>query len=270
MSNPVLEEFGMKIMPFTKYIAVDSLFRSENWETCYNKLKYAVENKSFTVLTSPPGCGKSTMLRALRDNLSPNRWEFIYISESNLSPRWLYNLILRHFGVKEYYYRGDGKKAVHEQFAVTRELKHREIIVCVDEAHLLSLNTLQELRFFLNSDIDSTSLVSLILSGQTELRSTLRRDICEAIRQRIAFPVSLEPMNRDLTARYIEAHLKAAGTENTAVFSEEAVDIIYAQSGGAMRIVNQICSLSLMAAASGSMNTVDAAIVTNVIQTEMI
>ena len=270
MSNPVLDRFGMKTMPFTKDIAVDSLFRCENWENCYNKLRYAVENRSFTVLTSPPGCGKSTMLRALRDRLNANRWEFIYLSESNLSPRWLYNLILRHFGVKEYYYRGDGKKEVHEQFAVVRELKHKEIIVCVDEAHLLSLDTLQELRFFLNSDIDSTSLVSLILSGQTELRDTLRRDICEAIRQRIAFPVSLEPMNRDLTARYIEAHLKAAGADNTAVFTEEATDLIYGQSGGAMRIVNQICSLSLMAAASSSQNTVDALIVNNVIQTEMI
>ncbi len=270
MSNPVLEEFGLKTMPFSKDIAVDSLFHSESWENCYNRLRYAATNRLCTVLTSPPGNGKSTMLRALRDGLSANRWEFIYISESNLSPRWLYNLILRHFGVKEYYYRGDGKKAVHEQFAVTRELKKKEIIVCVDEAHLLSLDTLQELRFFLNSDIDSTSFVSLILSGQTELRSTLRRDICEAIRQRIAFPITLEPMTRDLMARYIESHMKAAGAENTSVFSAEAMDIIYAQSGGVMRIVNQICSLSLMAAASGSLKTVDAGIVTNVIQTEMI
>ena len=270
MSNPVLEEFGMKTMPFSKDIAVDNLFHSENWDNCYSKLRYAVENKLLTVLTSHPGCGKSTMIRTLRDSLSSNRWEFIYISESNLSPRWLYNLILRHFGVKEYYYRGDGKKAVHEQFAVVKELKHREIIVCVDEAHLLSLDTLQELRFFLNSDIDSTSLVSLILSGQTELRNTLRRDICEAIRQRIAFPVSLEPMNRDLMERYIESHLRAAGAENASVFTTEALDMIHAKSGGVMRMVNQICSLSLMAAASGSMNTVDAGIVTNVIQTEMI
>ncbi len=270
MSNLVLEKFGLKILPFSKDIAVDNLFKCENWQMCCSKLKYAVENKLFTVLTAPPGCGKSTLLRALKDSLNPNRYEFIYLSESNLSPRWLYNLILRHFGVKEYYYRGDGKKAVHEQFAVTKELKHKEIIVCVDEAHLLSLETLQELRFFLNSDIDSTSLVSLILSGQPELRSTLRRDICEAIRQRISFPVTLEPMNRDLMARYIDTHMKAAGSEDMSVFSDEAMDMIYAESGGAMRIVNQICLLSLMAAASSSLTAVDTGIVTNVIQTEMI
>ncbi len=270
MSNLVLERFCLKTLPFMKDIEIDNLFRSENWEMCYNKLRYAVENKLFTVLTSPPGCGKSTMLRALKDKLNANKYEFVYISESNLSPRWLYNLILRHFGVKEYYYRGDGKKAVHEQFAVTRELKHKEIIVCVDEAHLLDLETLQELRFFLNSDIDSTSLVSLILSGQPELRSTLRRDICEAIRQRIAFPVVIEPMNRDLMARYIGAHMKAAGNENESLFSTEAMDMIYAESGGAMRIVNQICSLSLMAAASTNADTIDADIVRNIIQTEMI
>ncbi len=270
MNNAVQDNFGLKTMPFSKDIAIKSLFRSENWQNAYDKLQYAVENRLFTVLTSAPGCGKSTMLRALRENLDAKKWEFIYISESNLSPRWLYNLILRHFGAKEYYYRGDCKKAVHEQFAITKNLKNKSIIVCVDESHLLDLDTLQELRFFLNSDIDSTSLVSLILSGQSELRSTLRREICEAIRQRISFPVVIEPLNRDLMARYITAHLRAAGAENADIFSDEAIDMIQTESGGAMRIANQICSLSLMAAASNSLKEVDASIVANVIKTEMI
>ncbi len=269
MSNLVQETFGFTSIPFTQDIKVEVLYRSESFSSNLERLKYAVDHKLFTVLISEPGCGKSTMLRTLRDTLSPSRHLFLYISESKLTPRWLYNQILRQLGAREYYYRGDGKKAVHEQLAIVKEVQRKDIVVCVDEAHLLSIDTLQELRFFLNNDIDSHSPVSLILSGQTELKDTLQRKSCEAIKQRIAYPVLLEPMTREQTERYITAHLNAVGCNNE-IFSFEAIDVIYAKSTGVARIINQICSLSLMAAASISQDIVSAEIVRNVIQTEMI
>ncbi len=269
MSNLVLERFGFSSLPFTQDIQVEALFKSESFSSNLEKLKYAVEHKLFTVVVSESGCGKSTLLRALRDTLSLSRYLFLYISESKLTPRWLYNQILRQLGAREYYYRGDGKKAVHEQLAIVKEVQRKDIVVCVDEAHLLGLETLQELRFFLNNDIDSHSPVSLILAGQTELRDSLQRKCCEAIKQRIAYPVYLEAMGRDLTERYILSRLKAVGC-SLRLFSEEAVDIIQGRSSGVPRIINQICSLSLMAAATTNADIVDGGIVTNVIQTEMI
>lgn len=269
MDSLVVEAFSFTSLPFTQDISVDELFKSESFNSNLERLKYAVEHKLFTVLISEPGCGKSTLLRSLRGILSPSKYLFLYISESKLTPRWLYNQILRQLGAREYYYRGDGKKAVHEQLAIVKEVQRKDIVVCVDEAHLLSLETLQELRFFLNNDIDSHSPVSLILSGQTELRDTLQRKCCEAIKQRIAYPIYLEPMTRELTERYILSRLKASGCDR-ALFSEEAVDIIQSRSSGVPRIVNQLCSLSLMAATSTNAETIDADIVKNIIQTEMI
>lgn len=269
MSNLVMETFSFNTIPFTQDIDVEALYRSESFSSNLERLKYAVEHKLFTVLISDPGCGKSTLLRCLRDTLSPSKYLFLYISESKLTPRWLYNQILRQLGVREYYYRGDGKKAVHEQLAIVKEVQRKDIVVCVDEAHLLSVDTLQELRFFLNNDIDSHSPVSLILSGQTELRESLQRKCCEAIKQRIAYPVVLEPMTKEHAERYITAHLNAVGCSKT-LFSSEAIDVIYAKSSGVARIINQICSLSLMAAASTAQDIVNAETVTNVIQTEMI
>ncbi len=270
MSSLVLETFSLSSIPFTQDIPVEGLLRSERFVGNIERLKYAVEHRLFTVLLSPPGCGKSTMLRALRDDLSPSKYLFLYISESKLTPRWLYNQILRQLGAREYYYRGDGKKAVHEQLAIVKEVQRKDIVVCVDEAHLLGIDTLQELRFFLNNDIDSHSPVSLILSGQLELKDNLQRKCFDAIRQRIAYPVYLEPMNKDLTIRYISAHMKAAGGDGREVFTPEAIDAIQTRSGGILRIVNQICGLSLMAAASRGTDKVDAALVTAVIQNEMI
>lgn len=68
-----------------------------------------------------------------------------------------------------------GREAVYELFAVQHEVKHKEIVCMIDEAHLLSRDTLEELRFFLNTDMSSSTPAFLMLSGQSELLSRLRR-----------------------------------------------------------------------------------------------
>ena len=68
-----------------------------------------------------------------------------------------------------------GREAVYELFAVQHEVKHKEIVCMMDEAHLLSRDTLEELRFFLNTDMSSSTPAFLMLSGQSELLSRLRR-----------------------------------------------------------------------------------------------
>ena len=270
MSDAVNELFGMSRLPFTADIPTGMLLMHERFRADIESLRYAVDNHLFTVVVSPPGCGKSTLLRALRDSLPSSGSMFLYISESRLTPRWLYNQILRQLGAREYYYRGDGRKAVHEQFAIVRELQRKQITVCVDEAHLLSLETIQELRFFLNTDMDSRSPVSLILAGQTELRGQLQKECFAAIRQRIAYPVVIDPMDRSLTDRYIKAHMTASGSPFTDCFSDEAVDAVFDRSGGIPRVVNQICGLCLMAAASKGTASVDSQTVEAVVRTSLI
>lgn len=107
--NNLMKNFNMTNEPFTNSISIDSIMKSEAFIDSLERLKYAVGNNLFALLTSPPGCGKSTLLRSLRDNMDPNKTLFLYVSESQLSPRWLYNILLRQLGEKEYLNRGDGK-----------------------------------------------------------------------------------------------------------------------------------------------------------------
>ncbi|MCI7806797.1 MAG: hypothetical protein MR563_06625, partial [Spirochaetales bacterium] len=61
----------MSRTPFSKDIETDSLMRSENFNEALSRLKYAVQNNRFAILTAPPGCGKSTVVRTLRHELDP-------------------------------------------------------------------------------------------------------------------------------------------------------------------------------------------------------
>jgi ATP-dependent helicase HrpA len=65
-------------------------------------------------------------------------------------------------------------------------------VIIIDEAHLLSHEMLEEIRFLLNLEMDSKSSCSLILVGQTELRSKLKLQIHQAIDGRVNMRFHLE------------------------------------------------------------------------------
>lgn len=269
MSGPY-SVLGLEREPFGIGVPVGELYRTEQFTEMLSRLCFVAERQKFAVLTADPGCGKSTLLRALRDRLEGQGYVFIYISDSSLSPRWLYNKMLEQLGTdRTFYYRGDGKKAVHERLAVLHAVKRQRIVCCVDEAHLLCPDTIQEIRFLLNCEMDSWSPLALILSGQTELRTCLRKDCWTAVRQRVGMVCSLSPLAREQTEDYVRAHLRYAGAPDPEIFSKEALDIVQNYSQGVPREINNICQHSLLRAASRRQDKVDGATVTEVATTEM-
>ncbi|MGN1211515.1 MAG: ExeA family protein [Candidatus Cryptobacteroides sp.] len=260
----------MNRTPFGKDIEIEHLMRSENFSETLSRLKYAAQNSRFAILTAPPGCGKSTVVRALRHELDPRKTMFIYVSQSQLTPRWLYNDILSQVGGGSYYFRGEARKALHQRFAAIREIEGRDICVCVDEAHLLTLETIQELRFFLNFDIDSKSIISLILVGQDELRVRLRAPQFEAIRQRIDIVAQLNRMTMEQTARYVRTHMEYAGETGNDLFSPEALETIHNCTKGIPRCVNTLCTLLLSMAHSNNLSVIDSSTVALVAANETI
>lgn len=209
-------------------------------------------------------------LRKLRHSLDPHKTEFLYVADSRLSPRWLYNSFLEQLGCKGYFYRGDGKKALHDRFAVISTIEKKSICCVIDEAHLLDLQTIEELRFFLNCNIDSYTPVALILAGQPELKLKLQREMFTAIRQRVNMVCSLHPLDRIQTGKYMKTHLKYSGCASSDLFSEEAVDDIFAYSNGIPRMINNACSQALLCAASQNLQRIDGCLMNAVIENELI
>ena len=71
---------------------------------------------------------------------------------------------------------------------------------------------LEELRFLLNYRFDSTSPMSLVLVGQTELwEQKLKLQAYEAIRQRIDMNIVLGRLDRAETGKYVASHMAYAG-----------------------------------------------------------
>ena len=150
-----------------------------------------------------------------------------------------------------------------------RTVQKKNVVVVLDESHLLSKETLEEFRFLLNSQYDSVSPLSLILVGQKELwDQKLRMQSYTAIRQRIDMNIILKQLDRAETGRYIAAHLAYAGGGQD-IFTPGAEDEIYKVSSGVPRMINRICEKSLMYSSQQKKKLIDEHVVNYVAEHEM-
>lgn len=238
--------FEMENTPFGRDVPVDRLYTSPQIEDALGRLIYAADRQMFAVVTANPGCGKSTLIRMFNGRLGREKYLLLYLSDSKLTPRWLYAGLLGQLGLEPHFFSGDSKRLLQKGIeAVCREQKKK--VVCVlDEAHLLGKDMLEELRFLLNCKFDSASPMSLVLVGQTELwEQQLRLQAYTAIRQRIDINIVLGRLDRAETGKYIAAHLAYAGTAKE-LFTSDAEDEIYKISAGIPRMINRICDKTLM------------------------
>lgn len=251
------EFFGMQHTPFVRDVPVQSLYGSEVLDDTVGRLTYAADRQLFAVVTGDAGSGKSTTIRRFVASLPKDQYITLYLSDSKLTPRWLYKGLLDQLGIESRFYRGDAKRQFQKEVEIIRLMQHKKCVIILDEAHLLDKETLEEFRFLLNYQFDSMSPTALVLVGQNELwEEKLRLRRYAAIRQRIDVRCTLPNLDRAETERYIRAHMVYAGCEND-IFTDKALDEVFRISAGIPRVINRICEKSLMYAYQKQKHLID-------------
>lgn len=260
--------YGFTETPFGRAIPTDKLYRGNDSDELIERLKYASQRQLFAVMTGDSGTGKTTILRRFHDELLNSQYQVLYLSDSKMTPRTFYKGILEQLGFEARHYRGEAKRQLHKEIEIMKVVQGLLPIVIVDEAHLLDREMLEEIRFLLNFKMDSQSPMALILSGQSELRDKIKLQAYSAIRQRIDIQCCVGHMDRQQTSEYIRTHLDFAGCEKD-IFSDAAVDTIFQFSSGTSRLVNRVCTCSLIYGAQNRKSIIDDRMVQFVVECEL-
>ena len=202
--------YGFTKTPFTKEVTEEAFFENEQIAEILARLHYAASKQWFALLTGDCGTGKSTLVRKLSSTLSTSDFQVLYLSDSQLKPYHFYHGLLEQLGVTGRYYRGDAKRLLHREVEILGGVQGLKPVVIIDEAHLLEREMLEEIRFLLNSQMDSRNPLALILVGQTEIRDKLRRPVYTAIAQRLDLHCHLAHFDEAGTRSYLLHHLHYA------------------------------------------------------------
>ncbi|MBU0729119.1 MAG: AAA family ATPase, partial [Proteobacteria bacterium] len=121
--------------------------------------------------------------------------------------------------------------------------KKQQVLLVVDEAHLLPIELIEEIRLLSNQD---QHILSIFLVGQPELNEYLDQKRLLPLRQRITLSFNLEPYPSGETEYYIRLRLLRAGGQQLDLFTDEAIELIHKLSKGIPRAINVLCDRALM------------------------
>ena len=262
--------YGFEKTPFCRDIPTNELFVSTALDESLSRLCYVAERQLFCVLTGECGTGKTTTVRRFRDQLDTTKFSLIYLADSKMTPRNFYKGMLDQLGAESRFYRGDAKRQLHKEIELMKGLQNKQIVVVVvvDEAHLLDREMLEEVRFLLNFKMDAVSPMALILVGQTELWEKLQMQSYTAIRQRIDIQCKIQPMDHSQVKQYLKRHLEYAGSDRD-IFSDDAIEMVYRYSGGSARLINKVCTSSLIYGCQNGKRIIDDHMIKLVIEGEL-
>lgn len=231
-------------------------------------LYYGVRrHKGLVVVTGEVGTGKTLLLRCLLRLLEQSRdIAYAYLFNSTLSPTEFLEYTLADFGLP-----ATGKNKCEllldlSGFLVGRGTRQMTTVLIVDEAHLLSTDTLEEIRLLSNLETPNDKLLQIMLVGQPELDDKLDSVGLRQLKQRIALRTQLGPLSADETKGYIEKRLQIAGAgpRSAQIFSPHAIARVHRFSLGFPRLVNTICENALITAYARRVPTITADIIEQV------
>jgi type II secretory pathway predicted ATPase ExeA len=249
--------FGFSRVPFGRGLAPSALFRSTAHCEALARLDWLIAQAGLGVLTGEVGAGKTVAVRAATAALEPSRHQVIYLPNPAIGSRGILSAVVTGLGGSPRFHRCALVPQAAEALAVARTERGRQVTLLVDEAHLLGLEQLEDLRMLSSADMDATSAATIILIGQPILRRRLRQGVFAAIDQRIALRIHIEGMDLKETGEYLRHHLTAAGRADT-LFSDDAIAAIHQGSRGLPREVNNLALAGLIATFAANKTIVDA------------
>jgi len=260
----VYEQYwGLTARPFQNVPDPNFLFMSPRHREALARLLYAVKyNKGAALLVGDVGCGKTTLSRALILQLAEDKYDIGLITNPSLPGNDFLEEIDTQLGVQP----PSGGKAALLRGLNDRLLANagegKETVLIVDEAHSIrDPAVFEELRMLLNFQLNDRFLLTLIMLAQPEINEIIAR--LKQFEQRIAIRYHLTPLDEAETGRYITYRLQKAGAKR-ALFSQEALQLVWQHAQGVPRIINTLCDLCLLEGFASRVQDVDAALVKRV------
>jgi len=137
--------------------------------------------------------------------------------------------------------------------ALTQGASARSLLLIIDEAQLLSIELLEEIRLLTNLIRDGRQLVQTILVGGPKLEDPLADPKLESLSQRIIARCYLHPMNQAETCQYIRSMLAVTGLK----IDDDAIASVHHACGGVPRLINQLMNQSLDFASAQRKRSID-------------
>jgi general secretion pathway protein A len=239
--------YGLKEKPFNVTSDPAFFFLSRKHKEAFSHLIYGIkERKGILLITGEIGTGKTTLCRALLNNLD-KKIKTAFILNPNFSETQLLQLIVEDLGISPKNKTKMALISALNKFLIQEAISGGNVALIIDESQNLKIGQLEQIRLLTNLETEKEKLLQIILVGQPELNQRLSLTQLRQLNQRISVRYHILPLEKDELKDYIAHRLKVAGSNGNIEFTPEALEEIFIFSCGIPRLINVMCDRALLA-----------------------
>ena len=242
-----LSHFGLSRPPFQITPHTDFFYPGGDRGHLLDAVIWAVlHNEGIVTVTGEVGTGKTMLARMVTERVPP-QVSIVYIANPSIGRDEILMTIAEELGLDVGELRMSQLLRALQRHLIELHGAGRRVVVLVDEAHAMPVETLEEIRLLSNLETDSHKLIQILLFGQQELNETLSAPACRPIRERITQRFEVMPLGAGEIATYLAHRLERAGGDRE-LFEPKAAAQIARLSQGLTRRVNILADKCLLAA----------------------
>jgi general secretion pathway protein A len=247
-----LDHFQLRTPPFSEHAAATALWQDTRMKEGLARLEFLLTMGELGLVTGPSGVGKSALIKRFLSRLTPQQCEVVYCHLAHLPSAGLLKLVATQLGEPP----RRGKDRTYEQILERAGRTEGTLLLIFDEAHLLTSESLTDVRLLISSALDVGPPLKILLVGQESLRGMIKRAQHADLLNRISVRHQLRPLHKEQTSEYIDFQISQAGGE-VKIFGQEVKELLHDFTGGLPRAINNLAIACLLQATALNVARVD-------------
>lgn len=247
----LLNIFGLKWNPFEQDLPAEGICVNTELSRFASRIEHLTLDGGFAMVTGNPGTGKSVVLRYLLQRFGEIRdLSVCCLTRPQSGTADFYRELGDAFATTSMgsCNRWGSFKVLRERWKEKLESSLRRPVILIDEAQEMSTKVLSELRILTSENLDSRSLLTVILAGDYRLNEKFRQPELIPLGSRIRTRLALEAMSpKELMGALGEAAAKAG---NPQLMTKEVMATLAEHSMGNWRTAMNIANELLLEAAA--------------------
>jgi len=257
MNKKLLSLYSLKFNPFSPDIPTAALWVAPPLENFCWRMEQQVGEGGFALAIGDPGTGKSAALRLLADRLSQLRDVTVgALTRPQASLADFYRELGHLFGVPlSPSNRWASAKVLRERWHNHIESSLYRPVLLIDEAQEMSPAVLCELRLLSSADLDSRSILTVLLAGDGRLSAKLESPELLPLASRIRSRLRTEALPPQQLLGCLNHLLKTAG--NPKLLSAPLLQTLCEHAAGNLRLLMNMANDLLAAACQQERDVID-------------
>jgi type II secretory pathway predicted ATPase ExeA len=186
----------------------------------------------------------------------PDTVEIVYIANPSVSAEDILFVIAHELSL-QVTKQASKHEVMHllQDYLLQRHMENKQVVLFIEEAQGMPLDTLEEIRLLSNLETDENKLLQIILFGQPELDQNLSEQSIRQLRERITHNFELAALTQDEIHNYLNFRMREVGYTGPELINTAVAKKVEQHSEGLLRRINIIADKILLSAfAEGTHN----------------